>query len=42
MRIPQLVVDHYYEDIFFMVDTDLLHAQATIPRVTWMRKCDMK
>ena len=37
LRIPKLVVYHYYNHIFFMVDIDYTYAQEVIPRVTWLR-----
>lgn len=37
MRIPKLVIDHYFDDICFMVDTDFTYAHTVLPRVSWLR-----
>lgn len=37
MEIPKSVVDHYFDDRFFMVDTNYIYAQAVLPRVAWLR-----
>lgn len=37
MRIPMLVVDHYYDHIFFMVDTNFTYAWVVRPRIAWLR-----
>ena len=36
-RIPKLVVNHYYDDICFIVDIDYTYAQVVLPRVAWLR-----
>lgn len=35
--IPHLVVDHYYDDICFMVEIDYTYAQVVLPKVAWIR-----
>lgn len=37
MRIPKSFVDHYYDHICFMVDTNYTYAQDVMPRVAWFR-----
>ena len=37
MRNPKLVVDKYYDEICFIMDTDFVYAQVVIPRVVWLR-----
>lgn len=35
-RIPISLVDKYYKEIYFLVDTDYTYAQEVIPRVSWI------
>lgn len=36
-RIHKSIVDKYFDDICFMVDTNFIYAQAILPRVVWLR-----
>lgn len=37
LRIPQSVIDHYYEDICFMMEIDFTYVQVPLPRLAWIR-----
>ena len=37
MRIPNLVIENYYDDICFMVDANFIYAHAILTRVAWIR-----
>ena len=37
IRIPKSVVDNYFDDIYFMVDTYFIYTHAVLPRVAWLR-----
>ena len=36
-RIPPKLVEDYKDDIFFMVDCDMVYIQVVIPRVAWVK-----
>ena len=36
-RIPKKLVEHYKNDVFFMVDSDKVCTQAVRPRVLWVK-----
>ena len=37
MRILKLVVDHYFDNIYSMVDTNFTYVHEVLPRVAWLR-----
>ena len=37
MRIPKSVVDRYYDEICFIVDTNFVYAWEVLPRLAWPR-----
>ena len=42
MRIPKSIVDEYYDEIYFIVDTDSIYAQVFFLRIAWLRSIPYK
>ena len=37
LRIPISLVEKYFDDVFFLVDTNYTYFQVAVPRVRWLR-----